>query len=123
MQFGLALDRILREILLANPEFGPVNLMKVDLSDGFYRIGLNIGDIPKLGVVFPTEPGEEPLVAFPLVLPMGWRNSPPIFSTATETIADLTNQRLLDPTPAQPHPLDEQAEHSHPRESLTHCYI
>jgi len=118
MQFGLALDRILREILLANPEFGPVNLMKVDLSDGFYRIGLNIGDIPKLGVVFPTEPGEEPLVAFPLVLPMGWRNSPPIFSTATETIADLTNQRLLDPTPAQPHPLDEQAEQVIPESPL-----
>ena len=118
MQFGLALDRILREILLANPEFGPVNLMKVDLSDGFYRIGLNIGDIPKLGVVFPTEPGEEPLVAFPLVLPMGWRNSPPIFSTATETIADLTNQRLLDETPAQPHPLDEQAEQVIPESPL-----
>jgi len=118
MQFGLALDRILREILLANPEFGPVNLMKVDLSDGFYRIGLNIGDIPKLGVVFPTEPGEEPLVAFPLVLPMGWRNSPPIFSTATETIADLTNQRLRDPTPAQPHPLDEQAEQVIPESPL-----
>ena len=110
MQFGMALDRILREILLANPEFGPVNLMKVDLSDGFYRIGLNVGDIPKLGVIFPTEPGEDPLVAFPLVLPMGWRNSPPIFSTATETGADLTNQRLLDPTPPLPHPLADRAE-------------
>lgn len=118
MQFGLALDRILREILLANPEFGPVNLMKVDLSDGFYRIGLNTGDIPKLGVAFPTEPGEEPLVAFPLVLPMGWRNNPPIVSTATETIADLTNQRLLDPTPSQPHPLDERAEQVTPESPL-----
>ena len=120
MQFGLALDRILREILLANPEYGPVNLMKVDLSDGFYRISLNIGDIPKLGVVFPTEPGEDPLVAFPLVLPMGWRNSPPIFSTATETIADLTNERLLDPTPPQPHPLDEQADQVIPESPLLH---
>ena len=94
MQFGTALDRILREILLANPAFGPVQLMKVDLLDGFYRINLNVSDIPKLGVVFPIEQGEEPLVAFPLVLPMGWSNSPPIFSTATEIIADLANQRL-----------------------------
>ena len=40
-------------------------------------------------------PGEEPLVAFPLVLPMGWSKSPPIFSTATETIAYLANERLM----------------------------
>ena len=79
MQFGHALDRILREILLANPAFGPVRLMKVDISDGLYRIDLNVDDIPKLGVVFPTLNGEEPLIAFPLVLPMGWKNSPPIF--------------------------------------------
>ena len=54
MQFGHALDRLLREILLADPAFGPVELMKVDMSDGFYRVGLNVEDIPKLGVVFPT---------------------------------------------------------------------
>ena len=74
-QCGHALDRLLREILLADPKFGPVELMKVDMSDGFYRVGLNIDDIPKLGVVFPTQPGEEQLVALPLVLPMGWKNS------------------------------------------------
>ena len=110
MQFGHALDRILREIILADPSLGPVQLMKVDLSDGFYRINLNIDDIPKLGVVFPTKPGEEPLVAFPLVLPMGWKNSPPIFSTATETIADLANQRLQSSDEPAPHPLDDRAE-------------
>jgi len=95
MQFGHALDRILREILLADPIHGPVYLIKIDIIDGFYRIALNIDDIPKLWVVFPTLPGEEPLVAFPLVLPMGWSNSPPIFSTATETITDLTNEQLI----------------------------
>ena len=110
MQFGTVLDRILRKILHADPVFGPVQLMKVDLPYGFYRINLNISDIPKLGVVFPTEPGEEPLVAFPIVLPMGWSNSPPIFSTATETIADLTNQRLQEQASPPPHPLDDRAE-------------
>ena len=103
MQFGHALDRILREILLADPTHGPVYLIKIDISDGFYRIALNIDDIPKLGVVFPTLPGEEPLVAFPLVLPMGWSNSPPIFSTATETIADLANERLTSNVDMPPH--------------------
>ena len=94
MQFGHALDRILQEILLADPVHGPTHLIKNNISDGIYQIALNIDDIPKLGVVFPTLPGDEQLVAFPLVLPMGWSNSPPIFSTATETITDLANRRL-----------------------------
>ena len=42
MQFGHALDRILREIIIADPSLGPVQLLKVDLSDGFYRVNLNI---------------------------------------------------------------------------------
>ncbi|KAL7542839.1 hypothetical protein ACHAWF_007263 [Thalassiosira exigua] len=109
MQFGHALDHILREILLSNPAYGPVNMLKVDISDGFYRIDLNVDDIPKLGVAFPTRPGEEKLIAFPLVLPMGWKNSPPIFSTATETIADLANARIRRQQHPAPHPLDELA--------------
>jgi hypothetical protein len=109
MQFGHALERILREILLANPAFGPVHLMKLDISDGFYRIALNVDDIPKLGVAFPSARHDDPLVAFPLVLPMGWKNSPPIFSTATETIADLANARLQDLRPPLPHHLDNLA--------------
>ena len=110
MQFGHALDRILREILLADPSLGPVHLIKLDISDGFYRIAVNIDDIPKLGVIFPTPPGAEPLIAFPLVLPMGWTNSPPIFSTATETIADLANMRLRRIACPLPHHLDELAQ-------------
>ena len=110
MQFGHALDRILRHILLANPALGPVHLLKLDISDGFYRVGLRPEDIPKLGVVFPTKPGEDPLVALPLVLPMGWKNSPPIFCAATETAADIANDRLQSLTPAADHPLDALAE-------------
>ena len=110
MQFGHALDHILREILLSNPEFGPVYLIKLDISDGFFQIAFNMDDIPKLGVAFPTAPGEDPLVAFPLVLPMGWKNSHPIFSSATETIADMVNGRIARLAPALPHHLDDLAE-------------
>jgi hypothetical protein len=107
MQFGHALDRILREILLSNPAFGPVFLMKLDISDGFYCIALNVNDIPKLSVAFPTAPGDDPLVVFPLVLLMGWKNSPPVFSMATETIADLTNTRIRRLAAPLPHHLDD----------------
>ena len=91
MQFGHALDRYLREILLANPALGPLSLIKVDILDGFYRIALNLNDIPKLGIVFPTDKEQQPLVALLLVLPMGCKNISPIFSTATGTISNLEN--------------------------------
>jgi hypothetical protein len=81
MQFGKALERILERILQAivdaNPKHGPVHLIKVDIADGFYRIWLNVHDIPKLAVAITTLYGEEPLLALPLVLPMGWTESPP----------------------------------------------
>ena len=44
IKFGHALDRLLREILLANPDLGPVYMMKVDIADGFYRINLTIDE-------------------------------------------------------------------------------
>ena len=91
IQYGHALNQILCEVILADPSLSPVQLLKIDISDGFYQANLNIDNIPKLGVASPTKPGEPHLVAFPSVLPMGWKNSPPIFSAATETIADLAN--------------------------------
>ena len=110
MQFGHALEQIFREIILANPADGPVLLNKTDLSDGFYQIDLNPDDAPKLGVVFPTGAGVEPMVAVSLVLPMGWVNSPPAFVTATVTVTDVANQRLRSPSyQPPPHRLDEMA--------------
>ena len=60
---------------LANPAHGPVLLNKIDLSNGCYWIDLNPSDAPKLGVVFPTGAGPEPMVKVPLVLPMAWVHS------------------------------------------------
>ena len=68
--------------------------MKVDISDGFYRVWLSSADVPKLGVALPPAAGEEQLVAFPLVLPMGWVESPPHFCAVTETVADMANDTL-----------------------------
>jgi Reverse transcriptase (RNA-dependent DNA polymerase). len=106
---GPHLERVLRHILLSDPHHGPVYLIKIDISDGFFRIDLNPDDIPRLGVVFPTEPGQEPPIAFPLFLPMGWKNSPPAFTTASETIADIANDLLKAGRTVPPHALDERA--------------
>jgi hypothetical protein len=41
---------------------------------------------------------------------MGWKNSPPYFSAVTETIADIANANLADPSYSPPpHPLDKLA--------------
>ena len=34
------------------------------------------------------------MVAILLTLPMGWKNYPPLFRMATETVADLSNEAL-----------------------------
>ena len=92
MQFGRALPRLLQLIYDADPAHGPVYMTKVDVSDGFYQIWLNCDDVDKLGIVMPgLTDDDEPLIAFPLSLPMGWVESPPAFCVATETAADLAN--------------------------------
>ncbi len=109
MQFGRALDRYICHIVTADPSHGPVYMLKVDISDGFYHVWLRLEDIAKLAVAFPTPPGEEPLVALPLALPMGWCNSPPAFSSVTETGADIANQALHTWKYPPPHRLDTMA--------------
>jgi hypothetical protein len=113
MQFGRALERTLHKIRHANPKYGPVYQSKTDLKDGFYRLWLSDSGMANLGVAFPVYEGEEPMVAFPLVLPMGWLESPPWFCAATETVADIANS-----IPANhdlpPHPMEDLADTKSP---------
>ena len=109
MQFGKALERILQRILAANPRHSPTYMLKLDLSDGFYRVHLRAEDIPTLGVAFPVGPGEEPLIALPLTLPMGWTESPPYFCSATETLVDLINLHASPTWDPPRHPLEPAA--------------
>jgi hypothetical protein len=106
MQFGRALWQILSTVHHGDPHLGPIFLSKIDIADGFYRIWVNVNDVPKLGVVVLTLPGQPQIIGFPLVLTMGWMQSPPLFTAATETAAGLANQELRASKPAQPHRLD-----------------
>jgi len=94
MQFGRTLERLLYRIRHADPQYGPVYMSKIDISDGFYRVRLAPDDALSLAVVLPQVPGEPPLVAIPFSLPMGWVESPPYFCAVTETAADVANQRM-----------------------------
>ena len=109
MQYGRALDRLIREIVYADPELGYVYLLKADVSDVFYCIGLRPTDAPKLGLIFPSGKEEEQMVAIPQTLPMVWKNSPPLFCTATETVADLSNEALRTHQPSKQYLLDIRA--------------
>ena len=111
MQFGRALQRVFTALVHAHPRYGPVYLAKIDVADGFYRVWLQLADVPKLGVVLPTAPGTAPLLAFPLALPMGWVESPPYFTAITETICDRANSLLSRPEPClqQVHRLERVA--------------
>ena len=80
MRFSQTLKRLLQRIYRANDVLGPVYMLKIDLSDGFYCLWLRSEDTLKLAALFPSRPGEEPLVRIPLINPMGWCSSPPNFS-------------------------------------------
>ena len=99
MQFGRALQRVFTTLVHAHPRYGPVqHLAKIDVADGFYRVWVQLQDVPKLGVVLPTASGAVPLIAFPLALPMGWVESPPYFTAITETACDRVNATLSRPS-------------------------
>ena len=83
--------RILQRMYDADPRYGPIYMIKVDIVDGFYRVSLVPEDVPSLGVYLPPGPDGKNLVASPLVLPMGWVESPTQFYAVTETVADLAN--------------------------------
>ena len=106
MQFGRMLPCFLQKIVNADKRHGPVHMLKVDISDGFYRLALRPDDVPLFGIPWPISTGET-LIAFPMCLPMGWVSSPPYFFAVTETIADLTNAALQAKAIALPHPLED----------------
>jgi hypothetical protein len=94
----------------ADPRLGPVFLSKVDTTDGFYRIWENTNNVPKLGGFVPTDPDQKQVIGFTLVLPIGCMQSPPLFTTVTETIANLINQKASASEPSGPHHLDIMSE-------------
>ena len=108
MQFGGTLPRLLWLLRHANPAKGRVFLSKFDIDNGFYRLFLDADDALKLATLMPKYEGEEQLLAIPLVLTMGWTNSPPTFCAASETVADLANANLFRRT-VLPHRLEHLA--------------
>ena len=112
MQFGRAFERLLQRMHRADICQGPVYISKADIADAFMRIWLQLHSIPIMGALLPALEGEEPMVGFPMILPMGWIDSPQFLCSVTESIADLATSKLASPHhwSEQPHWLDELAD-------------
>jgi len=124
LQLGHALQRILQKIAYANPAYGPPQLLKFDLADGYYRIRLTPSAALELGVVFPGIAPHSSIIGIPLSLPMGWNQSPPFFCAFTETAADLANAAIHSNTPLHPHPLESSSQqHNLPQAATFHPHI
>jgi hypothetical protein len=89
----------------ADPAFWSINLVKIDLTNGFYRVWVDLCDIPKLGVAFPSLMAKSRWLP-PLALPMSWVSFPPYFCSATETVAGIAD-RVLHHGITAPHRLDD----------------
>ena len=70
MQFGHTLQCLLQSITYANPKFGPVHLLMINLTNGYYCIPLSATGVLQLRVILPRKPENfEPLIAFPIICP------------------------------------------------------
>jgi hypothetical protein len=106
MQYGNALPRLLQRLVYSNPAHGPPLMCKIDLSDGYYRVPLSSDASLQLAVILPPDKTAHNLIAIPLSLPMGWKESPPYFCAFTETITDAANKDLATENHQYPeHPL------------------
>jgi hypothetical protein len=76
IQFGAALYHFIQRLQRANMRRGTIHLGKTNVADAFMRVWISLSTIPALGAILPSYPDEDPLVAFPMILPMGWVDSP-----------------------------------------------
>ena len=80
---------------------GSYVVVQRDISEAFHRCPLQAAHIGAFTYVPPPLPSYTTiLLCIDLVLPMGWLNSPDMFFAASETVADMANGYILDPTSA-----------------------
>ena len=89
MQFGWTIQQLLQQLVHSDPQYGLCYLIKVNISDRFYCLHVNLHNVLALAVSIPLAPDGTPLVALLLCLLMGRVSSPPYFSAVTETATDL----------------------------------
>ena len=106
-QIGTVLPRIIEALARIDESKGPVSMMKVDLTDGFWRVMAQEGEEWNFAYVLPNHPGKPTEIVVPAALQMGWALSPPFFCAASETARDIGEQLVREPVGTLPeHPLE-----------------
>jgi hypothetical protein len=75
---------------------------KLDISDGLWRLIVQLANSFNFAYVLPQPNGEPIRIVVPSALQMGWVESPPLFCTVTESARDLT-QHLVEHQVSLPH--------------------
>ena len=83
----------------STPEDQEIRLSKIDLSDGFWRLFVELAQKWNFCYVMLDPPGAPSRMVVPSALQMGWEESPAYFCTATETDRNLIDMLLREGVP------------------------
>jgi hypothetical protein len=79
---------------------------KLDISDGFWRLIVQLADSFNFAYVLPQPDGEPIRIVVPSAVQMGWVESPPLFCTVTESARGLTQHLVEHQVPLPHHKLE-----------------
>jgi hypothetical protein len=90
------------------PEGLHILFLKLDISDGFWRLVVRETDSYDFAYVLPQQAGNPNRIVVPSAVQMGWVESPPLFCAVTKLARDIT-QLLVDNKVCLPaHPLEDK---------------
>ena len=99
LQIGSVLPRIIEALARLDANNGPVSMMKVDLTDGLWRVMAKEGEEWNFAYVLPNHPDEPNEIVVPAAVQMGWALSSPFFCAVSETARDASEQLVHEPVP------------------------
>ena len=106
---GSVLERFIHVLANNADSQLPFVFCKIDIKDGFWRMVVSTINSWNFCYTIPpakNTPIEDIEIVVPESLQMGWTDSPPYFSAATETARDIIGWLSTSPTPLPPHPLE-----------------
>ena len=103
-ELGKVLPRLIAAIANASYEEGPIQLAKLDIKDGYWRVSVPTADAWNFAYLLPpTSPTDPPQLVIPNSLQMGWSESPPYFCAVSETVRDIAETEAAKDPHLPPH--------------------
>jgi hypothetical protein len=93
-ELGNVIPQIIWTMALSKDTTTPFMFSKVNLKDGYWRMAVNKADTWNFAYVLLGAGPHDPIqLVIPNALQMGWSESPPFFSAATETARDIIDKK------------------------------